>query len=131
MLLILIIVTVLFMYFLIAKRTDWILTIFFVLFISILILLYNLSYIEYEHSGYVITIKKKRLFMKKGFVKPILEFPAILLKEVHIEKNTLYLKVSSSSIWKKKPRQFRIPLKGFTEEQCTKIESSLLKEINS
>lgn len=108
--------------FLLSKKIDTIIIAFGLLLIAIVRTVYLLSYIEFENSGYVLTVKKRHPFASKGIVFPILEFPLDLLKECDIKKQSLLLIVENSQ--RSKTHQFKILMEGFTGEQKNEILTS-------
>jgi len=117
-----VIVLVMLFQFLLTKKVDTIIIAFGLLLIAIIRTVYLLSYIEFENSGYVLTVKKRHPFASKGIVFPILEFPLDLLKECDIKKHSLLLIVENSQ--GSKTHQFKILMEGFTSEQKNKILTS-------
>jgi len=110
---------------LIFKQPDLFMMLLLTLFIILIVCLFNLEYTEFENSGLVISIKKKHVFQGKGFVQPMLEFPAELLKHYELKSNAVYLNVNISISGSEKIHLFRIGMNGFSKKEKTKILSLL------
>lgn len=98
--------------------------ILFVLSFDILIL-FKLSYFEYEHSGTIITLRKSSFWASNKIQRPV-EFPIHKLLDYSVSKNLFFVKIEM--ILKSEKRghvKIRYKLLGLSDYKTDLIQKSL------
>lgn len=101
---------------LINQKPNQLIVFLLIVFIVITYNLSKLQYTEFENSGLVITIKKKKLFTGNAFGKPLLELPVQLIQKCELKSQVLHIYCQTFKS-KEKQLNFKVNVIAFTRKQ--------------
>jgi len=93
--------------------------------IVLMVILPRLELMEFENSGFVVSMKRRGILSQRLHIQVIFEVPLSAIQDIELIGNTLQIKILTTNLERQKIKAIKVHLRHFSPLQRQKILDSL------